>query len=359
MNYRDRIGREIDRWIGAGLIEPEKRAPMLDMIPDTRRLDAATALAWVGGALLGVAIVAFFAANWDAMTPILRFGVIVAGFLALAAGGAWAAHKERPVLTNILMMLAAIAYASAVGLTAQIFDLPSDTRTASYGAGLAAFGLAMAGRSTGAALVALILIANGDFAEHHWFSGGDDDMPWMLFAAPLGVYLALRWGSAPLAHVSALAIIYCVTWFAARTSADASEFLLMAIVLGVMAGAARWLRQQDRQFAGVFYGWFACGALVFFAIAGYLPWFGPEGSANAGIAHRIVWLAASGGLIALGRLDRHAMVTTLGVLGLIGAVVSLLTDLGLNLLASAGVFLVCAMAALVAGLALRGRTKAT
>lgn len=357
MNYKDRVSKDIDRWIGAGLVAPNQRAPMLDLIPDTRRLDAATALAWVGGALLGVALVAFVAANWDAMTPILRFGIIVGGFLALAASASWTARKDRPVLTNILVMLAAIAYASAVGLTAQIFDLPSDTRAASYGAGLAAFGLAMAGRSTGAAIVALILIANGDFAEHHWFSGGDTDAPWMLFAAPLGGYLALRWGSAPLAHIAALAIIYCVTWFAARTLADVGVFLFVAVVLGVMAGAARWLRQQGRQFAGVFYGWFAWAAVAYFAIAGYLPWFGPEGSANAGIAHRIVWLAASGCLIALGRLDRHAMVTAIGVLSLIGAVVALLMDLGLNLLASAGIFLICAMAALVGGLLLRGRTK--
>jgi hypothetical protein len=181
----------------------------------------------------------------------------------------------------------------------------------------------------------------------------------MLFAAPLGAYLALRWGSAPLAHVSALAIIYCVTWFAARTLADVGVFLFVAVLLGTMAAGARWLRQQGRQFAGVFYGWFAWGALVFFAIAGYLPWFGPEGSANAGIAHRLVWLGASGGLVALGRLDRHAMVTTIGVLSLIGAVVALMMDLGLNLLASAGVFLICAMAALIGGLMLRGRAKPT
>ena len=332
---------------------------MLDLIPDTRRLDAATALAYVGAALLGVAIVSFIAANWDGMTPIVRFALIVGGFLALAVAAAWAAHKERPVLTNILVMLAAIAYASAVGLTAQIFDLPSDTRFASYGAGLAAFGLAMAGRSTGAALVALILIANGDFAEHHWFRGGDNDAPWMLFAAPLGGYLALRWASAPLAHISALAIIYCVTWFAARTSADAAVFLFLSMTLGGMAAAARWLRQQDRQFAGVFYGWFAAGALAFFAVAGYLPWFGAEGSANAGIAHRIVWLAASGALIALGRLDRHAMATAIGVVAMIGAIVAMLADLGLNLLASAGIFLVCALGALIGGLLLRGRTKTT
>ena len=60
---------------------------MLDMIADTRRLDAATALAWVGGALLGIALVSFVAANWDAMTPILRFTIIVAGFLALPPAG--------------------------------------------------------------------------------------------------------------------------------------------------------------------------------------------------------------------------------------------------------------------------------
>jgi uncharacterized membrane protein len=357
VNYKDRIGREIDRWIEAGLVQSDRRSPMLAMIPDTRRLDAATALAWVGSVLLGIALVSFVAANWDGMTPILRFTIIVGGFLALAGAGAWSAYKERPMATNILVMLAAIAYAAAVGLTAQIFDLPSDTRTACYGAGLAAYGLALAGRSTGAATVALILIGFGDFTEHGWFTGQDHDLPWMLFAAPLGAYLALRWGSAPLAHISALAIIYCFIWFAARTQADAGIFIALASVLGAMAAGARWLRSQDRQFAGVFYGWFTFAALVFFAIGGYLPWFG--GEASGGVAHRLVWLAASGALIALGRHDRQAMVTSVAVLGLIGAIAALLGDLGLNLMASAGIFLVCALAALVGGLALRSRTKPT
>jgi uncharacterized membrane protein len=355
--YKDRVRADLDRWIGAGLIAPEQRDPILATIPDTRRLDAATALAWVGGLLMGIALISFVAANWDGMTPIVRFSLIIGGFLALAAGAAWGAHKDRPILTNILVMLSALAYAAAVGLTAQIFDLPSDTRAASYGAGLAAFALALSGRSTGAATVALVLIAFGDFTEHHWFSGQDNDAPWMLFAAPLGGYLALRWASAPLAHISALSIISCFVWFAARAHADAALFVFLALILAGFAAGARWFSQHKRQFAGVFYGWFAWAALVFFAVAGYLPWFGAEGSANAGIAHRVVWLAASGGLIALGRLDRHAMVTAIGVLSLIGAIIALLSDLGLNLLASAGVFLVCAIAALVAGLALR-RTKA-
>lgn len=356
MNYKDRIARDIDRWIGAGLVQSGQRAPMLDMIPDTRRLDAATALAWVGSVLLGIALVSFVAANWDAMTPILRFTIIVGTFLALAGAGAWTAHKQRPLASNMLVMLAAIAYAAAVGLTAQIFDLPSDTRTACYGAGLAAYGLALAGRSTGAAVVALILIAFGDFTEHGWFTGQDRDLPWMLFAAPLGAYLALRWGSTPLAHISALAIVYCFTWFAARTHAHASTFIILALVMGAMAAGARWLRTHDRQFAGVFYGWFTFAALSFFAIGGYLPWFG---DANGGVTHRLIWLAASGALVAFGRHDRHGLVTAAGVISLAAAIIALLGDLGVNLMASAGIFLACALAALIGGLALRARSKAS
>ena len=152
MNYKDRIGRDIDRWIGAGLVQPDQRAPMLDMIPDTRRLDAATALAWVGSVLMGVALVSFVAANWDAMTPILRFAHHRRRLSGARRGRALGAPtKSGRLATNILVMLAPSPMRAAVGLTAQIFDLPSDTRAASYGAGLAAFGLALAGRSTGAA----------------------------------------------------------------------------------------------------------------------------------------------------------------------------------------------------------------
>jgi hypothetical protein len=179
----------------------------------------------------------------------------------------------------------------------------------------------------------------------------------MLIAAPLSAYLALRWSSAALAHASALAIIYCFAWFAAKTEAEAGVFLFLAIAMGAMAAGARWLRGQERAFAGVFYGWFTAGALIFFAVAGYLPWFGEEGG-NGGIAHRIVWLVASGGVIALGRYDRQGLVTAIGVLSIIVAICALLTDLGLDLLAAAGVFLVCAVIALIAGLALRNKKSA-
>ncbi|MBE9237537.1 DUF2157 domain-containing protein [Anabaena aphanizomenioides LEGE 00250] len=356
-SYKDRVKADLDRWIGADLVSADKRAAILATLPDARRLDAATALAWVGGVLLGIAVISFVAANWDVIPRLARFSLIIAAFAAFAGAGGWFGERGRAIVSNILLTIAALIFASSIGLTGQIFDIAGDPRAASYGAAIAAFALAIAGRSTGAATVGLVFTALGDFAAGDWFASSESEAPWMLVAAPLGAFLALRWGSSALAHVSALAIIYCFAWFGGRSEAEASTFLFLSILMGAMAAGARWLFNQERPFSGIFYGWFAAGASLFFAVTGYLPWFGAEGSASAGYAHRIVWLIASGGLLALGRFDRHALVTTVGVLGLIFAIVALLADLGLDLLASAGVFLLCAIIALVAGLALRRKDK--
>lgn len=355
MAYKDRVKQDLERWIGAGLVAAEKRDAILATIPDARRLDAATALAWVGAILLGIAMISFVAANWDALPRLARFALALVAFAACACGAAFGAAKARPVLTNMLLTLASLVFAAAVGLTGQIFDITGDVRTAFYIAGAAAFALALAGRSTGAACAGVAFVALGDFADRQWFSGVESDAPLMLIAAPLGAFLALRWGSAALAHIAALGVIYCFGWFGARVESAAGVFLFLSIVLGAFAAAARWLFTQERPFASIFYGWFAWGALLFFAIGGYMPWV--NGGEDSGFGHRMAWLIASGALIALGRFDRHLLVTAIGVLSLISAICGLLADLGLDLLASAGVFLVCAIIALIAGLVLK-RSKA-
>lgn len=357
MSYKKRVTQDIERWIGAGLVSADKRDAILATIPDGRRLDAATALAWVGAILLGIAMISFIAANWDALPRLARFALVIAAFAASVAAAAWGARKQRENLSNIALTLAALVFAAAIGLTGQIFDIAGDPRAAAYMAGVAAFALALAGRSTGAACVGVAMIALGDFSGREWFAGAQSEAPAMLIAAPLGAFLALRWGSAALAHVGALGLVYCCAWFAMRLEANAGILIFLSILLGAMAAGARWLFSKDKPFASIFYGWFAWGALLLFAIAGYLPWFGGEGEAGANFAHRIMWLLASGALIALGRFDKHLIVTAIGVLSLIGAICALLSDLGLDLLASAGVFLVCALIALVAGFMLK-RSKA-
>ncbi len=71
--------------------------------------------------------------------------------------------------------------------------------------------------------------------------------------------------------------------------------------------------------------------------------------------HRLAWLIVAGGLVALGRNDRHAPVTAAGMLGLIGAVATILMDLGLGLMSAAAVFMSAAVLAGLAGWALRAK----
>ena len=123
MSYKARIEQDLDRWIASGLVPADSRAAILASIPDARRLDAATALAWVGGVLMGIAVIAFVAANWDGMSRLARFGIVLAAFLALAAGGAWAAQRQRPILADILLTVTVLVFAASIGLVGQIFDI--------------------------------------------------------------------------------------------------------------------------------------------------------------------------------------------------------------------------------------------
>jgi uncharacterized membrane protein len=356
MAYRERVQADLDRWIAAGLVPAENRSAILDTLPATRRLDAATALAWVGGVLFAVAVVAFVAANWDAIPRLGRFALVMAAFLGFAGAGALATHRGRETLANIALTIAALIFAAAIGLTGQIFDIAGDPRAASYGAGAAALALALAGRASGPMVAALFFIAMGDFTDRRFLDIDlDEGAPWLLLAAPLGVYLAVRWSSSALAHASGLALIACGVWFAVRIEADGPALFALALTLGAVAAFARRLRRREGAFGDVFYGWFAAGALCFLAISGYLNWFDATPDFALGIGHRVVWLLASVCVIALGRFDRHALVTTSGVLSLIIAIFALLDDLELDLLASALVFLFCAIVAAIGGWLMRER----
>lgn len=344
MAYRNRVARDLDRWIAAGHVAADRRAAMLDMIEEPRRMDAATALAFVGALLAGLAVIAFIAANWDGLPRLARFGLVLALFSAAVGGAAWAAGKERPALANGLTTLAALIFAAAVGLVGQIFDIAGSPAHALIGSGLAAALLALAGRSTGAAIAALVLLGLGNLQL-------GEGAPWWLLAASAPAALAAwSWRSGALAHAASLALLIAIGWLCARSGAASGWFLTATVVTAGFAALARQRAQaSDDAMFQTFYGWAIWGALAFLVCAGVdHALTGPNM-----IPHRLAWLAAASGVLALGRHDRHAMVTAGGVLFLIGGIGALLVDLGVDLMTAAALFLVCAVAALVGGLVLR------
>ena len=344
MAYRQRLERDLDRWIAAGHVAPERKAPMLAMVAEPRQFDAATALAYVGAVLLGLALIALVAANWVGLPRLLRFSLVLTLFAAAVAGAAWTAQKQRPNLSNGLTTLAALIFAAAVGLVGQIFDIAGVPAHALLGSGIAAALLALAGRSTGAAIASLILIGLGNAQL------GNTGL-WLLLAASAPAALAAwSWRSGALAHAASLALLVSVGWLCGRAEASSGWFLVATVITLGLAALARWrAKTDDNSVFPTFYGWAIWGALTFLVCAGFDNFAtGPNM-----IPHRLAWLAAAGGAIALGRHERHALITAAGVIFLIGAVITVLIDLGVNLLTAAALFFVCALVALVGGLLLR------
>lgn len=347
-SYKARLQKDLDGWIEAGLVPAASRDSILDSVVDGRRIDASSALAVIGALLLGAAAIAFVAANWGQIPRLPRFALVIGLFLAVIGAGAWAAKAQRPLLTNTLIAVAALIYAAAIGLTGQIFDIAGDPQRALRGAGLAAGVLALAGRSSGAAIAALALLGFGEFAGR--FDGGESR--WLIFAAPVGMAMAWWWTSKPLAHAASLALIVgLIAVISLYERFGGTSLLAGAAVLAGLAALARQL--GERRTALVFFLWFVWGALAFYGVAGF-----DEFKGGALIAHRLGWLVLAAGTIALGMHDRQGMVTAAGVVAMIAAVCTILFDLGMGLMTAAGLFAACALIALVAGVLTRRRSKA-
>jgi len=349
-SYRQRLERDLDDWIGRGLVPADNRAAILETVGEGRRLDAATSLAVIGGLLAGVAVIAFVAANWSEIPRIARFALVLAAFLGAAGGAAWAAANGRAVTRQVMLAVAAVVFAAAIGLTGQIFDIAGDPQAALRAAGLAAALLALAGRSPWAAAVGLVLLGFADFADGR--RSAPASIGWLVVAAPVAVAAALWWRSQALAHVAGIAAgLAVLTIDGALRGHPEQLFLGAAAVLAAAAAAARFLRDRFEAPSGVLYGWFAWGALTWFGVSGF-------GDSLKGVGHSVAWLALSAAVVALGRHDRHSPITAAGVIGLIAAGATLLFNLGVGLMTSAAVFGAAALLALAVAWAMRGKKPA-
>ena len=350
-NYKVRLREDLDRWIAEGLVPAASREPILAQVAEPRRLEASAALAVVGGLLAGIAVIAFVAANWNGIPRLGRFGLILGLFLAICGAAAWCAER-RPLARNVLLLVAALVFAAGIGLTGQIFDIAGDPKAALRAAGLGAVLLAVAGRSSAALVAALAFLAIADM-RFEIFGPSRGPPPWLIFVAPLGVVLAWVWRSKPLAHAAAMALplagVFMLAW-AHFDAPDNVDGFVLSILFGGLAAAARWLeRRRDHPLGGIFYGWWVWAALGFFALSG----FGPNPPVE--LAHRVIWLALSGAAAALGLYDRRPAITAAGAVSLAAAIAAILFDLGLGLMAAAGVFALVAVLALAGGFALRRR----
>jgi hypothetical protein len=402
--YKDRLTRDLDAWIASDLVPGSSRSAILSTIPDPKRADAATALAYIGVALLGLAVIAFVAANWNGIPRIGRYGLVSVLFLAAALGAARASARGAANTANALTTFAVLVFAADIGLTGQIFDLSGDPQTALYGAAAAAVALGLVGPSTGALLAALAFAGLGDLEATTWTNACV-----LAFAAVAAGGLAMRWRSAALAHGAGVALILGAAEVLQRIAVPPQmpDWMLSLAMSGVFVLLALGARSGRSPLTRISYGWLTLGALAFLAAAGsdargvwapahraaliaasvgtillgrrdrhagvqVVGWYAFWAGAvligfETGIddAYKTAWrfgdrllcLAGAGAMIGLGRADRNNWLVGFGVLAMLASVSLIFTDLGLSLMAASGVFAVSAAIALVIGLALRRRAR--
>jgi hypothetical protein len=156
-----------------------------------------------------------------------------------------------------------------------------------------------------------------------------------------------------LAQAASIALVAAAGRLALVSPAPEAVAFGLSLLFLFLAAGARWAAQREEGVvAATAYGWGVWGALAFFGLSG-------SAEVMGGVPHRIAWLALAGAAVALGRHDRHGMITAGGVLAFIAAVSAVMFDLGLGLLSAAALFAVCSILALGAGWALRGRSLAS
>jgi hypothetical protein len=357
--YRKRLKADLDRWLARGLLLEDQRAAILADLGEVRpALSAAGALGIVGATLLGLAVIALFAANWDAIPRLGRPGLVLAVLWAGLIGAA-RVGRTRPLWAEGLTLIAALVFAAGIGLVGQMYNIPGEPRAALALAALGGIVIAAA-TDRAAPLAAAAAFAGlayggdlfgGVFGQSGRSGFGSSDVLMIAFLIASG---ALAWRQRSRLNLHALLLL-----------GGLAVWTLLAKGFALAEGLGRALESWEPATATVAFLWIGLGLWARThtrpgarTLAGYAAWYGlfalgVWGAGEAwddgmGLVHRILWLAAGIGAIALARADRHGWMLAAGIVSAIVAAIVLMSDLGLSLLTASVVFGLLAAAALVA-----------
>jgi uncharacterized membrane protein len=130
-SFEQRIAAEAQSWADEGLVSPEQADAIAARYVDTERVRRrdrfVQTLAFVGAIGIGLGVILFFAANWDAIPRFTRLAVLVAGIVALYVGGD-RLSRSRPRIGHALLLLGCLLFGASLFLVGQMFNVsPHDS----------------------------------------------------------------------------------------------------------------------------------------------------------------------------------------------------------------------------------------
>ena len=279
--FVSRLREELKAWQWDGTITAEQAQAILARYPDyppghdssRRRQRLVTGLSILGGILIGLGVITFFAANWDEISHGVKLASLIAGMLLSYGAGYAIWQRSGPTAYAVaFVLLGCIIYGSGVHLIGQIYHISVDHPNLSMFWFLGVAPLGYVTRSRPVMFLAIVLfLAAVAFRLQDWLEGLDWSETGIAVAAlyiALGAFLyavgkAKRefqgWGSLgglfqALGLITAFAALYLLTFhdlFDNPGSISGTSlgywglaYGTSAVAIGVTAGMA-WLRARQ------------------------------------------------------------------------------------------------------------------
>ena len=182
--FVSRLREEVEAWQRDGTVTAEQAQAILARYPDyvpgfeasRRRQGLVTGLSILGGILIGLGVITFFAANWDEIPKNVKLASLIIGMaLSYGAGYAiWQRSGPTPYAVSFVL-LGCIIYGAGVHLIGQLYHISVDHPNLSLFWFLGVTPLAYVTRSRPVMFLAVVLfLAAVAFRLQDWLEGIDE-----------------------------------------------------------------------------------------------------------------------------------------------------------------------------------------
>ncbi|MDE2899813.1 MAG: DUF2157 domain-containing protein [Chloroflexota bacterium] len=203
-NHRfvSRLREEVEAWQQDGTVTAEQAQAILARYPDyepgfeasRRRQGLVTGLSILGGILIGLSVITFFAANWDEISRSVKLGSLIIGVLLSYGAGYVIWQRSGPTPYAVaFVLLGCIIYGAGVHLIGQIYHVPVNDPNLSLFWFLGVAPLAYVTRSRPVMFLAVVLfLAAVGFRQQEWLEGLDESeagIAGLILYVALGAFL--------------------------------------------------------------------------------------------------------------------------------------------------------------------------
>jgi uncharacterized membrane protein len=118
------IASESSKWVEDGIISAKTRDGILSSYVAVRRVPA---VIWaLGLTMLGLGVLSFIAANWNALGRLVRIVIIVGFYAASVAAACYFEKKGRKVASELLLFLSGFFLLGGIALMSIVFHISGD-----------------------------------------------------------------------------------------------------------------------------------------------------------------------------------------------------------------------------------------